>query len=188
MAKLQLNGWIKDMRGASGDVVFKRTFGRLIVAQKGTLNEVPPTEGQLAVRQRFTAASRYARNVLADPVLRLPYVAAAEARNTSAFGLAAGDYLKLPEVTEVDLAEYFGRVGDPIKVTAGDDFGLVSLKVTIRNEAGTVLETGLATANAVGTWVYRATTVAPTNQNLTIEAEAKDRPGHERTRSESWHA
>lgn len=72
-------------------------------------------------------------------------------------------------------------------MTALDDFGLVSVKVTIRSEAGAVLEQGLAT-KVEGKWVYHATTVAPVDQTLTIEAEAKDRPGHERALSETWHA
>ena len=56
-----------------------------------------------------------------------------------------------------------------------------------RSEAGVELEQGLA-ANVDGIWVHHATTVAPGDQTLTIEAEAKDCPGHERTRSDTWHA
>jgi len=74
-----------------------------------------------------------------------------------------------------------------VVIDAEDDFEVVSVKVTIRDEAGVTLEQGFAVQGDTR-WIYHATTVAPTNQNLTIEAEAKDRPGHERTRSESWHA
>lgn len=188
MANLAFNGWMKNVRGASGDIVFKHAFGKLVVAQKPKFPPGPPTLAQAQVRERFKASARYAKAVLADPVARQPYVEAAKARNTSAFALALGDYMNLPKVTEIDLAGYAGRVGDPIKVTATDDFELTSVKVTIRHATGTVLEQGLATANFEGIYVYPATTVAPTDEMLTIEAEATDRPGRQRTLSETWHA
>jgi hypothetical protein len=187
MAKLNFNPWLDDVRGTYGRLVFKQHYGRMIVARKPALSGLPPTEPQVRQRERFAAANKYATAVLADAGRRAPYVEAAKARNVNPFGLAMGDFLNLPEVKEIDLAEYFGRVGDPIKITAVDDFGLVAVKVTIRNEAGTTLEQGLAT-EVDDRWVYRATTVAPSDQTLTIEAEAKDRPGHERARSETWHA
>lgn len=188
MAEVKLNGWMQNTRGASGDIVFKKAYGRLIVSQKPKFKPGPPTEAQAVVRARFAASAKYAKAVMADPVARVPYVVAAEARNTGAFGLALGDYMNLPEVKEIDLAGYSGKIGDAIRVTATDDFELTSVKVTIRNAAGAILEQGLAKANFESIHVYRATTVAPTDQMLTIEAAATDRPGRERTLSESWHA
>ena len=187
MAKINFNPWLEDVRGAYGRLVFKQRYGQMFVARKPRPSLLPPTEMQTRTRETFAAANRYAQGVFTDAARRQPYVDAGKAQNTNPFTLAMGDFLNLPEVKEVDLSDYHGRVGDPIRVTATDDFGLVSVKVTIRSEAGAELEQGLA-ANVDGTWVYHATTVAPVDQTLTIEAEAKDRPGHERTRSETWHA
>ena len=188
MANLKFNGWMKNVRGASGDIVFKRQYDKLVVAQKAKFDPKPPTATQLAHRKRFITAAGYAKSVIDDPVARVPYAEAAKARNTSAFALALRDFMILPTVTEVDLAAYYGKVGDPITVRAEDDFEL-TLKVTITHANGAVLEQGLATPTfEPGVYVYHATTVAPTNEMLRIEAVAKDRPGRERSLSEEWHA
>jgi hypothetical protein len=186
MAKAGLNPVFEKIRGAIGDLVFKGLFGRTVVTRKPTQSE-PPSAAQLATRKRFGEAAAYARAVFKDPLRKAPYVLAGKARNTSAFALALADHMNLPEVTEVDLGGYFGHVGDPVKITARDDFELVSVTVTIKDAGGMMLEQGLA-VNLDGTWTYVATTVAPVDQTIMIEASAKDRAGHERTLAEPWHA
>jgi hypothetical protein len=188
MASVKINGWLLNLRGASGDIVFKQAYGRLIVSQKPKFPAPAPTEKQLGVQQKFKAGARYATGVMADPALRAPYDAQAAATHGNPFGLAVRDYVVLPEVKEIDLGSYHGQIGDPIRVIASDDFKLVSLTVSIRSEAGVVLESGRAATNVEGIWVYVATTIAPPNQTVTIEAEAQDRPGHQRTLSEAWHS
>jgi hypothetical protein len=187
MAKVNFNPWLDDVRGAYGRLLFRKRYGKVGVSRKAVPSGLPSTVAQIAVRERFRQAAAYAAAVLKDVLLRQPYVAAAKERNTSPFGLAVADFMGLPKVTEVDLAEYHGQVGDPIRVRASDDFGLVAVTVTIKNEAGATVEQGLA-VNEKGIWVYRATTVAPVDQTLLIEAGAKDRADHERTLSEQWHA
>lgn len=186
--KIQLNRAFRGMQGTLDGVTYKRFEGQTISVPKPKPYAGPPTAAQLRVRERFTEAASYANAVMNDPA-RLPvYAAAAKSLGRqSAFPVMVGDYLKLPEVKEIDLVDYTGHVGDPIKIKAVDDFEVVSVKVTIRNAAGTTLEQGLATKGDTR-WVYLAQTVAPTDQNLTIEAEASDRPGNQRTLSESWHA
>jgi hypothetical protein len=187
MAKVNFNPWLDDVRGAYGRLVFRKRYGKVNVSRKAAPSELPSTAAQTAHRLRFKEAAAYAGAVMKDALLRQPYLVAAKARNTNPFGLALADFMGLPKVTEVDLAEYHGQVGDPIRVRASDDFGLVAVTVTIRTEAGATVEQGLA-VNEKGIWVYRATTVAPVDQTLIIEAGAKDRADHEQTLSEQWHA
>ena len=186
--RIQLNRAFRGMQGVMDDVIYKRFEDRTISAVKPPPFEGPPTPAQERVRTRFKEAAAYARAVFADPARKAVYEAEAKALGTqTVFALVMSDFLNLPEVKEVDLALYHGRVGDPVVINAEDDFEVVSVKVTIRDEAGVTLEQGFAVKGDTR-WIYHATTVAPTNQNVTIEAEAKDRPGHERARSETWHA
>ena len=89
---------------------------------------------------------------------------------------------------ELDLASYNGQVGDEIKIDAADDFEVVSVKVTIKHAGtGAVIEEGLATLVA-GFWYYHGKTQIATGQTVLIEAEARDRAGHETALSETWTA
>lgn len=188
MAKLRLNPVLDPIRGAIGGLVFKVLNGQPIVGRTPDRTGIVPSPAQLATLARFKAAAAYGSEAYRDPVRKQMYVDAAHARGRgNGFALAMRDFLSLPEVTEIDLADYHGHVGDPIRVTATDDFKLVSVKVTLKNALGAVLEQGLATNDGT-VWVYHATTVAPVDQNVLIEAEAKDHPGHERALFESWHA
>ena len=186
--KIQLNRAFRGMQGVMDDVIYKRFEDQTISVSKPKPFTGPPTAAQVRARERFTEAASYATAVMRDPV-RLPvYAAAAKAiGRQSVFPVIMGDFLNLPEVKEIDLVGYNGRVGDAIKIKAVDDFEVVSVKVTIRNAAGATLEEGLATKGDTR-WIYLAQSVAPTDQTLTIEAEASDRPGNQRSLSETWHA
>ena len=180
--RLETNGWLKDLRGASGDVVFKRQFGRQIVAQKARRSVKLPSLAQLEVRRRFGAAAKWAQETLNHALRGEPYRVAARVRETSAFGLAVRDYRLAPVIEELGLADYKGRVGDPIVVRARDDFEVVGVEIEVKNPAGTVLEEGAAT-NVEGKWTYAAQTAAPPNTVLTIVARATDRAGNTATES-----
>jgi hypothetical protein len=186
--KIRLNRAFRSMRGAVDDFVYRRLDGQTIVGGRPDPSTAPPTEPQLRQRNRFKDGNAYAKLVFADPVRKAVYEAAAKAAGVStAFALALGDYLNPPEVTEVDITGYAGRVGDLIKVRAQDDFGVLGVQVTLRDEAGALIEQGPAVpAGAV--WVYTAQTVAPLDRTVRIEAEASDRAGNQRTLSEGWHA
>jgi len=186
--KVQLHRAFRGMQGTLDEVTYKRFEDRTISLPKPTAFTGPPTAAQVRVRERFTEAASYAKAVMRDPARLAVYAAAAKAiGRQSVFPVIMGDYLNLPEVKEIDLVDYTGHVGDPIKIRAVDDFEVVAVKVTIRNAAGATIEQGQATKGDTR-WVYRAQTVAPTDQTLTIEAEASDRPGNERALSETWHA
>lgn len=86
---------------------------------------------------------------------------------------------------QVSPRSYHGHVGDLIKVLARDDFEVVAVDVVIRDAAAAVIEQGPATL-AEGHWTYAATAVVATGETVTIEAVAKDRPGHPGSKTVSW--
>lgn len=184
--KLETNGWIKDMRGASGDIVFRRYLGRLIVAQKARRTDRPPTIAQLEVRDRFKRSVGWAKRALQNPTLAGEYRVTAATRESTAFALAAKDYHHAPVVREIGLADYRGRIGDPIVVKASDDFGITEVEVSVRDQAGNVLEQGVATQGLADDWSYNATTAVAAGQSFVIRAVARDRAGNEGTLDAPW--
>jgi len=84
-----------------------------------------------------------------------------------------------PDINEVNMSKYSGKVGDTITISVKDDFKVAEVSVTILNEDGTEVEHGMAQA-ALGAlqWVYTATA---DNSSLTgdkIIIRASDLPGH----------
>lgn len=183
MAKLTLNSALKDIRGAIDNWVYRRFGDQMILGRRPQFSG-PPSAAQLGVRDRFRDAAAYARTALADPVLQPRYRAAAEAKRLPVFAFVMGDFLNPPQVTMIDATGYHGHVGDPVKVNASDGFEVASVDVVIRHGA-VLVEQGPAVF-ADGRWTYATTVAVPAGQTVTIEATAKDRPGHIGDLAISW--
>jgi hypothetical protein len=70
-------------------------------------------------------------------------------------------------------------IGDKISIRASDDVEVSGVTLTIRDQGGTVLESGAAVwTPASASWVYTATTALAQGQAVSIEVTATDRPGH----------
>ena len=176
MAKLDLNTALKGIHGRIDNWVYRQFGNRTIIGPKPVFAGAP-TAAQLANRERFQEAAAYGRAALADPVLRPLYQAVAKARDLPPFAVIIEDFFTSPEVKEIDATGYHGHVGDLIKVSALDDFEVVWVEVVIRNAANVMLEQGPA-ALLDGLWTYVATVSVAAGETVTIEAVAKDRPGH----------
>ena len=187
--KTNISDSLNDLRGKMGKWVYRRLDGQMIVARRPLPVERTPSPAQALHHERFRRASLYAQAVFRDPVRKAVYAAKAKALGKSTVrGLAVGDYLNPPTITELDISGYQGHVGNLIKVSARDDFGVTEVKVTIRDAVtGALVEQGAAVIGETS-WEYHATIEAPRDKDLVIEAEAFDRPGNSRTQSEGWHA
>ena len=94
MAKVKLNPFIKELRGAIGDVVFKTSStGQVYTAQRPSKSCKAPSEAQKAHRLRFKEATAYAKAALADSDLRARYEELAAREGKAAYALAVSDYM-----------------------------------------------------------------------------------------------
>ncbi len=177
MAKVEFNAITSHFQGKLGDIRFRNYLGRKIVVLRRKPSTAPLTEAQQQARERFLLAAAYAKGVLGNPATRALYAERARMKQQPVNAVALGDYLNPPVVHAIDATGYHGQVGDVINVTATDDFEVVSVSVVIRDAADAVLEEGPA-ALVDGTWTYVATAVVAAGDAVTIEATAKDRPGH----------
>lgn len=183
MASTTFNGFLDRVRGRFGNIVFKMRDGVTFISRPPALSTAEPTAAQLAARERFRLAAAYTKSALADPVLRPLYEQRARDRQRPVVSVAVADYFNPPVVEAIDATGYHGRIGDLIKVAATDDFEVVGVNVVIRDAALAVLEQGPA-ALADGRWTYAATVAVAAGDTVTIEAVAKDRPGHPGTKSQ----
>lgn len=176
MANVRLNPILEQIRGAVGDLVFKRYEERVILSRKPDASGRPPTPAQAAQRERFRQAALYGRVVMADPEARAFYEGEADERHVPLFSLTIADFFNAPEITEVDVADYHGARRDVIRITAMDDVGVARVEVSITTADGTVVETGEAVEEG-GHWRYEATASVAAGTEVRIEVRAYDRPG-----------
>lgn len=182
MARVSKNTFTKGLSGMVGkDMVFRQVGGRTIVSTRPEpQSEDSLTERQLAQRRDFKRAVAYARAKLLIPEEKQAYKEiAAKHALVSAFAAAVGDYLKAPEIMDIDTTAYAGNVGDFILIEAQDNFKVNLLTVTITLPDGTVLESGQATLpDGEVDFQYVATLENEFLEGSTITAEAKDKPGN----------
>ena len=179
MAQSKNNIITHGMSGKIGDlIVFRNLNGKTIVASKPTERKGELSEGQKQNLKRFQQATIYAKSAVADPALKEEYKAVAK-EGESAYNVAVADFMHAPDISEVNLSHYSGKVGDTISLTATDDFKVVEVFVSILNEDGTEVEEGYAQPAPGGVaWIYTATA---NNDSLTgdkIIIRASDLPGH----------
>jgi hypothetical protein len=115
---------------------------------------------------------------VADPDTKAAYKAAA-VEGEGPYNVAVADFMHAPDIEEIDLSKYTGKVGDVISVTVTDDFKVAEVSVSILNKNGTEVEHGFAQSALGGlNWLYTATA---DNSSLTgdkIIIRASDLPGH----------
>jgi hypothetical protein len=181
MGELKNNPMMNTATGMVGDtVVFRRWRGRLIVANRPKRGGRTFTDKQLATQQKFTEASSYAKQTLADPANKAMYTAGISGTKYTAHMVAMSDYLNAPVVSDIDLSSYKGAVGDSISIKATDDFKVTTVKVVILSAAGAQLESGIAVQDAIAKlqWKYTVTAANATLAGTKVQATAYDVPGN----------
>lgn len=108
---------------------------------------------------------------------REEYRKAARQRRASTLQVATADFLHAPEIHQIDLGEYRGRPGDPIRIYATDDVAITRVGVLIVDAANHLVEMGMARRDGPDRWLYRATRLAP-GQHVRVIVDAADLPGH----------
>jgi hypothetical protein len=166
------------------------TFLKWIIKQISNPRRRQPyrrlSQKQRHFRDRFGLATAYAKKQIADAETRALYSTGISKKLKSAYAVAFRDALTPPVVASIDACEYYGAVGDIIRINAFDDFRVTRLRVVITNRHGQELERG----NAVGhpgnlfLWIYKATVRNTDFHGTKITATAFDFPGNEGTAEE----
>ncbi|WP_343303082.1 hypothetical protein AAHN97_16125 [Chitinophaga niabensis] len=166
-------------KGAFGkQVVFRQRGGDTIMCNHPGPRTGEPTPDQLAVRERFNTAIRYARAAIANEALKAAYQAVAP-ENRSAYNMAVADAFKAPEIRSIDSSQYTGLPNSTIRIDAMDDFRVESVYVQLLNQAGDILEEGPAVTDPNSQyWIYTAISNNPAVAGSTVRAKATDLPGN----------
>jgi hypothetical protein len=180
MARVDENDVTLGLRGKFGkQFVFRKFLNRTIAVRKSRPTG-GNTQAQSEHRDQFRLATLYAKRCLLQPALKAEYELIARATDqVSAFAAAVGDYLKPVAITAVVTVTYKGEAGYPLGILVNDLFKVKTMKVTISDAAGNILESGdaMLSEGAVG-YTYITTVSIPDVTGLVIKVEVTDRPGN----------
>jgi hypothetical protein len=187
MAKVRFKGPIGGFSGSVDGMIFADNGERTVVyVRKPRKGE--KSEAELKRDERMAEARAYAKSVKTDnPELWALYKQVGKPKKISPQAIAVGDFMNVPVFRPLNLENYFGQVGDPIKIFCRDDIGLVSVEVSIDKQDGTGVESGLAAEldARAGFWVYTATQALPRGTDIFIEVVGLDHAGHRITMTEN---
>jgi hypothetical protein len=153
MARITPNG---KLSGKLAGLVFRQRNGKTFVSKAPGKQTSPRSPKQLEVADRFQHAVEYAKNAIRDPELKRKYELKA-GKGRSAYNMALADFLHPPEILEVDLSGYSGKVGQTIRITVTDDFYVKNVSIQIHRQNGKLVEEGEAKqTDGELIWIYEA--------------------------------
>lgn len=95
MPKVKLNPVIDELRGKTGNLVFRRSpNGDIHLIKRADMSKVKWSDAQKASHLRFKDANIYAKAAMADPKVRARYEKIAAKAGRKAYFVAISDYLK----------------------------------------------------------------------------------------------
>ena len=175
MAKNLNNLVVRGFSGSiGGQLVIKRSkSGRTIISNHPSFRaDRQFTPAQQSQHLAFREACAYAKTARDQEV----YVHKAAGSDLSPYNLAVADWLRPPEILQVDTGGWTGQPGKVIRIQALDDVQVKDVTLVITDLAGALLEQGPATAVDSLWWEY--TTTATGTGSLKVTASAQDLPGH----------
>ena len=159
-------------------IVFRQRHGETIMSKPPKPTNIPLTADQIAVHDKFKAATNYAKAVNANEALKAAYKAASKPGRT-AYNTALADFFKAPEIREIDRSQYTGQPNSIIRIDAIDNFRVASVNVILLNQAGDILEQGEAVTDPNSHyWIYTAVNLNQDVAGSTVRVQAADLPGN----------
>jgi hypothetical protein len=143
------------------------------------------TENEIAQRERFQQASRYASSVQNDEQLNALYSTRKRGKHESAYTVALADYHNAPKISAIIVNKCEAAGNDEIQVNASDDFMVIRVSIEIFAADASLIEKGDATQDKskyIDGWFYIPAIAQPTQPGMKIIAAAYDRPGNKTVR------
>jgi hypothetical protein len=185
MAIANDNVIMRFQRGKIGDLIFRVWGENTVVSKAPDYSKIPRSEAQKANSRRFRVGTAYGHRVLNDPVAYAFYDKKRR-RNQTVWNVAISDYMKRPEIAEIDVWNYSGQEGNTIRVKARDNYCVASVNVMIINASGFEVESGMAVQlPGSNIWVYKAREENPGWRGGRVVVRVTDSPGKVVTDSRS---
>jgi hypothetical protein len=167
----------RGYRGRIGNLIFRRWGKKTVVSLAPDVANRKWSKVQKANRLRFRDAMAYARKALGDPDKLKYYRKKAKGMQT-VWNVAVADYMKKPQINEIDVHNYKGQAGNTIRVAARDNFQVAGVILSIVDAQGFEVEGGMAVEMPNGNWIYKAMEPNPSWHGGRIVVRITDLPGN----------
>jgi hypothetical protein len=180
MAISRNNNFTRGLSGTiGGDMVFRTWNGRTYIS---TSPSKPKKQSpiQKENRLKFKLATFYAKKMMNDPMRKEEYrKLAKKMKLPNAYTAAITEYMRKPEISEVDLKSYSGRENQEINVNVRKKgFEVEVVEVIISDEKGNVVEQGKAIKGKIFDWTYTSIKAIEQYESLNILVRARERTGN----------
>jgi hypothetical protein len=181
MAKLRKTpDGFPPLRGKHGNFIYK-WYGNDCVVQKlpQRRKRRRQTAKLKATYDNMRQAVRYAQAAIRDPAAKRYYEYASRMLRRSVYIVAKADALRPPSIELRIPSDYQGRAGECVLLPTGDHFRVHTARITVRDTAGDIVETGEAVRQRRKTdFEYHWKRDHPRGQALMVELIAESRAGH----------
>ncbi|MEO5977943.1 MAG: hypothetical protein ABIS36_07325 [Chryseolinea sp.] len=179
MAIVKNNPLLHGVSGKIGEMIIRQYNGKTVVSKRPEKSNVS-TQSQREKRNRFSEASRYARTHMNNPELKAMYETGMTEKKRSPYLVATTDFLTPPTVHHVVMPKSPGRVGAKLQIKATDDFKVVSVKVSILDYDGKLVESGNAkpAPSSKTHWNYKLKITSALSSENVVIVEASDFAGN----------
>ncbi len=177
-----------DVGGIFGEsVTVRKVNNRVVVKNRPKRNgkKRKLTENEIAQRERFQQASRYASAVQHDALLNALYATRKRGKYESAYTVALADFHNAPKISALAVNKREVAGNDEIQINASDDFMVIRVSIEMFAADDSLIERGEATQKSkkrIDGWFYIPAIAQPTKPGMKIIAAAYDRPGNKTVR------
>jgi hypothetical protein len=185
MARSKNNVLTKGLSGMVGkQIVFRSWNGKtfISVAPKKPKKQSPV---QKENRTKFKRATMYAKSMMKDPVKKAEYKEIAKKLQLpNPYTAAITDYMRNPEIEALDIANYSGKAGEDIKVTANKKgFKIREVEVIVVDKNGEVIEKGKTEKGVDNEWIYKTSNNIEGKETVRFLISVRDSAGNIRERT-----
>jgi hypothetical protein len=169
-----------DMSAALGSNAVIRKYRNQTILSTVTRPRKSKSPKRKEINDRFKSANQWAKEILKRPGMKELYTKGVNTTLSNPHTVAVSDYLAAPVVHYINLKDVKGKIGDPIRIKATDNFRVTEVHVIITNTKGVRLEDGMATRypRKPAMWVYRLTVEHTDLSGTKVDVHAYDLPGN----------
>jgi hypothetical protein len=169
-------------KGASGmigkTIVFRSWNGKTYMYNRPSKPKKQSLQ-QKENRTKFSRAVAFAKKMMADESKKAEYKEIARKQKLpNAYTAAVTEYMRKPEIGDVDTSQYTGKANEEITFTAKKKgFELQEVEVIILDVSGKVIEKAVASKVEYGKWIFKMSSTADLSPEFQFVIKAKDRTG-----------
>jgi hypothetical protein len=162
MAVVRMNDLVEGLSGKVGKIIFRTYRGKTYASSRPRKHK-KQSEQQRSNREKFKLATQYAKSMMNDAAKKAYYKRIAnQLALPNAYTAAITDYMRKPQIADIDAKKYTGKPGGHIAISAQKkNFKLDAVNVIISSSDNRIVEVGKAEYDGAGQWIFRSTLSSP---------------------------